>query len=157
MVTLVGCLQDCMALPGSPRLQEQPLTDIIAHVRSQNKATSKPQAANFKSALTPRFSRRSRFDAAAEGPIPRSRWSDFEDLACHLGFSFSYPLDKAMTSTVENIYHAVTNIHRGPGIPKNWVTSLCNEIHMLLIIPAGLCTNTVHVDVTCTGSLTPSG
>ena len=137
MVTLVGCLQDCMALPGSPRLQEQPLTDIIAHVRSQNKATSKPQAANFKSA--------------------RSRWSDFEDLACHLGFSFSYPLDKAMTSTVENIYHAVTNIHRGPGIPKNWVTSLCNEIHMLLIIPAGLCTNTVHVDVTCTGSLTPSG
>lgn len=157
MVTLVLGLQNCMTLPGSPRLQEQPLIDVIAHVRSQNKVTSKPQAANFQSALTPRFSWRSRFDVAAEGTLPRSRWSDFEDLALALGSGFCYPLDKVLTSTVENLYRAVTDIHRGPGIPKDWVIFLCDEIHMLLIVPAGLCTKTVHVDVTCTGSLTPSG
>ena len=153
---LIYCLQNCAALPGSPRLLEQPLTDVIAHVRSQNKVTSEPQAANFQSALTPRFSRRSKYDAAAEGTLPRSRWNDFEDLACHLGSSFSYPLDKALTSTVENIYHAITKIHRGPGIPKDWVISSCNEIHILLIIPAELCTKTVRVGVTCAGLLTPS-
>ena len=132
---MVLCMQDCMTLAGSPRIQKQPLTDIIARVHSQNKVFVQPQAANFKSALTPRFSRQSKYASleAAEGTVPGSRWRVFEDLYCLLSPGYASRMDQALTTTVQNIYRAVTDIHRGPGIPQDWVISLCNDGHMLLI------------------------
>ena len=124
-----------MTLAGSPRIQKQPLTDIIARVHSQNKVLVQPQAANFKSALTPRFLWQSKYDAsleAAQGTLPGSRWRVFEDLYCLLSPGYASPMDQALITTVQNIYHAVTDIHRGPGIPRDWVISLCNDGHMLL-------------------------
>lgn len=134
MITAVLCLQDCAALPGSPKLKKQPLTDLIALVRSQNKALLELGSANFRSGLAPHHSRSSKdllSHSPADGTESGPRWRPFEELKSYIGSGLSFPMDKAMVTAVSSAYHAVADTHKG--IPKNWVTSFYNMGHACLI------------------------
>lgn len=148
MSTAVLRLQNCVELPGTPRLQEQPLTDLIAHVRSQNKALLELGSANFKAGVAPRRSGSSKdllSHTPADGTESGSRWRPFEEMSNYIGSGHGFPMDKALVvsgdgfpmdkalvAAVASAYHAIKDTHKG--IPKNWVTSFYHKGHAHLII-----------------------